>query len=232
VAYEAFAETECATSLQRVTGYDEVHPGGVKAAEAHVIPALLGVTPGYTVMPEKEWLEGRQQVVCSARFEDLRSKSSGRRPTRPRASPDDALLLSSVRSASFPVGLRPCRAYDQPRKKVSLASCTRPHVAEMLFSFEAAAVFDQKFLNRLKKNPTPKLFDRFDRVCAEALPVLLGQDYDRKALRGFGSAPRKWTKTHRPIRCDVGPITFRTKDLRPGSLVGSGAERIELVKPR
>ncbi len=231
-AFEKFAERSCATSLQRITGFYELKLGDATAEDAHVVPALRGVDAlWYTVMPEKEWLEGRQQVVCSARFENPEDTEPGRTPILRQASTDNRMLLSKVGGTALPFELRQCRAYDEKRREVSATSCAVPHVDEALFYFDADAVFDKKFMTSIEKNPTPKKFNRLDDVCAEALPQILGPDYD-KALRGFGSVARRWTEANKPVRCSVGPVKFRTNDLPPGSLVGTGAEKVGLIRAK
>ena len=232
-AFEDFAELECATSLQRITGFDELELRGASAEDARVVPALRGVNaPWYGVMPEKEWLAGRRQVLCSARFEEPEYSGAGRTPVSPQASPDDTMLLTKVRDEALAVALRPCRAYDAKRRGVSPSSCAEPHVDETLFYFEAAGVFDKAFMRSIQKRPTPGKFDRFDTVCSDTFTQLIGPGYDAKTLRGFGSVARRWTAKNKTVRCSVGPVDFRRADLAPGSLVGNGAEKIKLVRPK
>lgn len=232
-AYEEFAEHECATSLQRVTGFDELELRGTSAEDARVVPALRGAdAPWYSVMPEKQWLDGRRQVVCSIRFEDPESSEPGRPPIKRWTTSTDRPLVTQVGTASFPVELRQCRAYDDKRSTVDASPCAEPHVDEALFFFEADAVFGTTFIENIQKRPTPKKFDRFDDVCAEAFPQLLGRGYDDRALRGFGSVARRWTEKHKTVRCSVGPVEFRTDDLPPGSLVGTGAEDVGLIRAK
>lgn len=214
--FEKFAEERCATSLQRVTGYDSMTVNGRSAEKVRLIPALRGVlAPWYSVMPESQWLAGRRQVVCSARMA---------RPVRAAAGDDaegrQVLLLSLAREAGFPAELRQCRGYDKDRRRVGLVPCTRRHVSEMLFFFEADRAMGKKFVARIVKAPTAARFDRLDRVCTRALPQLLGKKHD-KELRGFASIERRWTKKIKTVRCDVGPVEFETHDLPPGSLVGT-----------
>lgn len=230
-AYEMFAERECATFLQLATGYGEVRLRGANAEEAEVIPVVRGIDPlRYTVMPEEEWLEGRRQVVCSARFEDPDHTGPGRTPVRPRSAIEDRMLITRIGEPSFPLDMRQCRAYDDKRRDVALAPCDQPHVEEGLFHFDADGVFGEKFITGITKRPTPRKFDRFDGVCTDAFAQLLGPDWDSKALRGFGSVARRWTKVHKTVRCAVGPVKFRTTDLPAGSLIGTGAENIDLVR--
>jgi hypothetical protein len=224
-AFEDFAEVECAASLQNVTGYDELKLRDASAKDARVVPALRGINaPWYTVMPEKEWLDGRRQIVCSARFEDPEHTGAGRTPAKPQISEDDRMLLTKVSDQALPVSFRECRAYDDARREVAAASCAEPHADEALFYFEADAVFDQRFIASIVRRPTPKKFDRFDEVCTGALAQLIGPDYDRKAVRGFGSVARRWTKNNKTVRCSVGAVDFRNTDLAPGSQVSAGAD--------
>lgn len=232
-AFEEFSEQECTTSLQRITGFDELTLRGAAAEDSRVTPSLRGLkAPWYTVMPEKEWLNGRRQVVCSARLEQPEPDEPGRTPVHPQASSDHRMLITRIRDVSLPVEFRQCRSYDAKRREVSPSTCDEPHVDEALFSFEADGVFGKAFISSIRKRPTPKKFDRFDQVCADALPELLGPDYDAKTLRGFGSVASRWTKQSTPVRCAVGPVTFRTADLPPGSLVDSGATKVELVRAK
>ena len=232
-AFEEFAELECAASLQRVIGFDQLELAGKKAGDARVLPVLRGINAlTYSVMPEKEWLAGRRQAVCSARFEDPEHTGAGRTPVQQQASSDDTMIVTKVSADALPVEFRQCRTYDENRRDVSATSCAEPHVDEVLFSFEADGVFDQEFISSITKQPTPKKFNRFDKVCADAFTQLLGPDYDAKALRGFGGVARRWTETNKPVRCSVGAIDFRTTDLGPGSLVGTGAEKVDLIRAK
>jgi hypothetical protein len=230
-AFEQFAERECASSLQRVTGLDELELRDASAESAQVVPALRGINaPWYTVMPEKEWLHGRRQVVCSARFEEPDHHDPGRTPAKPQTSADTRMLITKVSDKSLPIEFRQCRAYDKKRRQVSSRSCAEPHVDEALFYFEADEVFNGKFIQGLVERPTARKFDQFDEVCTDALPHLLGPDVDRSAVRGFGSAAHRWTANNKTVRCSVGSFKFRTHDLAPGSLVGSNARNIELIR--
>lgn len=230
-AFETFSDRECLASWQKVTGYARVEPNGKTAADAEVLPAFLGVTLGYSVVPEEEWLEGQQEVLCHARFEEPETAKGGDRAARPRSSTTSALLVSGALSPGFPAELRACRAYeDGRRKKILMRSCTDRHVAEVLFFFEADAVFGKGFVERIRERPTPKKFDRFDAACEDALPVLLGKDYDRNAVRAFGSTARRWNGSSTPVRCDVGPVKFRKRDLAAGSLVGTGGAKVKTLR--
>ena len=230
-AYEEFAERKCTTSLQQATGFDELKLGEATAEEAGVVPTLRGVDPArYSVMPEKEWLEGRQQVVCSARFEEAESTEPGHTPVDSKVSANFHMLITKVGGKVLPLEFRQCRAYDEKRREVSLSSCAEPHVDEALFYFEADGVYDRKVISGIEKRPTPKKFDRFDETCTNALPQILGPNYDSTVLRGFGSVATQWTEDSKTVRCSVGAIKFRTSDLPPGSLVGAGAKNVELVR--
>lgn len=232
-AFEEFAERRCARSLLRVTGYDGVQLRRTSAPDARVVPALRGINaPWYTVMPEDEWLSGRRQLLCSARFEDPDHTEPGRTPVKPRVSADDRMILPSAAHDSLPVDFRQCRGYDNKRRQVAPVSCNEPHVDEALLTFEATGVFGTKFVKSIERRPTPQKFDRFDEACADAFVWLLGPDYDTKALRGFGSVARRWTEKGKPVRCSVGPVKFRTRDLPPGSLVGTGAKKINLIRAK
>ena len=159
----------------------------------------------------------RRQVVCTARTKvPVQSASGG------------GLLLSVAKTSAFPVELRACRAYNSNRSAVADASCSGRHVSEMLFTFEADKVLGRKFVADIVRDPTAERFDQLDRVCTRALPQLLGKGFD-KQLRGFGSVARRWTGVSKPVRCDVGPIRFRTTDLPPGSLVGTQEIDVKLV---
>jgi hypothetical protein len=184
-------------------------------------------------MPEQEWLDGRRQVVCSARLEvSDRTDHPGRTAVKPHTSADRRILLNKVSGEALPIEFRQCRAYDHDRSAVSAVSCAKPHVDETLLYFEADGVFDQRFIHSLERRPTPKKFDQLDDVCTDALPQVLGPDYDRKKLRGFGSVARRWTSQNKTVRCSVGPVDFRKNDLPSGSLVGTGAATVELIRAK
>jgi hypothetical protein len=225
LAFEEFARRACGTSLQRVTGYDEIILRGASAEDAQVVPALRGISaPWISVMPEDEWSEGRRQVVCSARFEVADHTDPGRVPVDPRASTDDRMIITRAGTESLPIRFRSCRTYEADRRSISdTSSCGGAHVDEALFFFQADGVFDEKFVSGLVERPTRKKLNRFDDVCQEALPQVLG-DYDTDSMRGFGSGVGEWTETNRAIRCSVGPVEFREADLVPGSLVRLGPE--------
>ena len=125
--FEELAAKECATSLQRVTGYDELKLRDTSAEDAQVVPALRGINaPWYSVMPEKEWLEGRRQVLCSARFEDPEHTDPGRTPAKPQTSPDDTMIVTTIGAESLAIEFRLCRAYDEKRRVATASRCDEP----------------------------------------------------------------------------------------------------------
>jgi hypothetical protein len=223
-AYEEFAEQECATALQRATGYASMRVNGKSAEAVRLIPAMRGVeAPWYTVMPEEQWRDGRHQVVCSAR---MKAPVAGQE----QHTGDDPQLLTIARTPDFPVPLRSCRGYDAERRNLAEVSCDRPHVSELLFFYEADLAMGKEFVRSIVTKPTPTKFNRLDQVCAQALPHLLGKGYDKKDLRAFGSVARRWTQQNKTVRCDVGPENFAEQDLPPGSLVGTNGVNVKLQK--
>jgi hypothetical protein len=216
---EELAQRRCATSLLRVTGYDNVKVNGKTAAAAGVTPALRGIeAPQFAAMPEQALVSGRRQVVCTARTTvPVRSGGTG------------GQLVAAAKTSAFPVALRRCRAYDEDRRNVREVSCSRRHVSELLFFFDAGKAFGRRFVADIVRAPTAEKFDQLDRACTRAASLFLGKGFDPKRLRGFGSVARRWTSEGTPVRCDVGPIEFRTTDLPPGSLVGSQDNPVKLV---
>lgn len=212
------AQRRCAISLLRYTGYDALKVNGKNAEAVGLGPAMRGVdAPLYAVAPRTPWQDDRRQVVCMARMNVPVQAASG-----------DDLLLSIAKTSDFPVALRACRAYDADRRAVADAPCTRRHVSELLFTFEADKALGRKFVEAIVRDPAAERFDRLDDVCTKALPQLLGKGYD-KQLRGFGSVARRWTDESKPVRCDVGPVEFRVNDLPAGSLVGTNGVNVKLV---
>lgn len=220
VVYEDFAGRRCAASLQRATGYGSLTINGKPAARVGLLPALSGVSaPRYSVPPERYWLAGQRRVLCSARLAQPVRAAQGQA--------GQVLMLSQARSSDFPIQMRACRGYDAARQNIEATPCNRPHVSETLFFFQADRAFGEKFVSKLIADKNPAGFDRFDQACAQALPALLGKDYDKR-LRGFGSVPRRWTNADRTVRCEVGPIDFRNADLPPGSLIGTNTAQVKL----
>ena len=217
-ALTGLAQDRCTTSLLRVTGYDAMKVNGKTAADVGLVPALRGIeAPKFAIMPRTQLMAGRRQVVCTARTTvPVQSASGG------------GLLLAVAKTTAFPVALRACRAYNASRSAVADASCSGRHASEMLFTFEADKALGRKFVADIVRDPTAARFNQLDRICTKALPQLLGKGFDKR-LRGFGSVARRWTDENKPVRCDVGPIRFRTTDLPPGSLVGTQGIRLKLV---
>jgi hypothetical protein len=217
VVYEDFAGRTCTSSLQRTTGYDSLTINGKSATRVGLLPALSGISaPRYSVPPERYWLAGQRQVLCSARLARPVQSATGQ-----------VLLLSRARSSDFPIQMRACRGYDAARQRIEAAPCSKPHVSETLFFFQADRAFGKEFVENLIATKDPAGFDRFDQACSQTLPALLGKNYD-KQLRGFGSVPRRWTEADKTVRCEVGPVHFQTTDLPAGSLVGANNAKVAL----
>lgn len=231
--FEDFAARRCTSSLQRVTGYDALRVNGKSAAAVRLLPAMRGIqAPRYSVLPEVHWSAGHHQALCSARFTPPSPSMFGRGLLQPRRSPVDRPLLTLVGTDAFPASLRPCRAYDKERKNVQSVACSKKHVSETLFYFEAEKAMGRRFVAKIVADPTAARFDQLDRVCTKVLPQLLGPGYDRKKHRGFARVPQRWSESGKPVECAVGPIDFQTDDLPAGSLIdisparaGAGSKR-------
>jgi hypothetical protein len=211
------AQDRCATSLLRVTEYASLKVNGKAAPAIDLVPALRGIQAPRFVISRSPLVADRRQVVCAARTTTLvKSAKNG------------GLLVALAKTSAFPVALRPCRAYDAKRQSIVDVPCSRRHVTERLFTFDASKALGRRFVADLVREPTAERFDQLDRICTQALPQLLGKRAV-KGLRGFGSVARRWTDTSKPVRCDVGPANFRTTDLSPGSLVGTERNNVKLL---
>jgi hypothetical protein len=237
--YEAFYEflSVCDTALRETTGYADATVNGVSAEDSNLWPAVAaGIhAPWFNVTPEDQWLDGNPQLICSARFGDPSADAEEDAPAKPLSSPNEKPLLADMGSASFPIEYRPC----DDDKAVSVAvGCDRPHHAEMLFSFEAGPVLEERLVTRLEKelkddnaDPTqlPKdVHDDLDRVCTEALPAVMTDDFDTSVLTGKGFVAAPFDEYNQTIVCGLVP-TDSTKELGPGSLVWTDGTKAELV---
>jgi hypothetical protein len=237
--YEAFYEFGglCNTALRETTGYEDVVVNGVSAEDAILWPAVAaGIhTPWMNVTPEDQWLDGKRQLICSARFVDPSADAEENAPVKPLSSPNEKPLLAGMGSASFPIEYRPC----DDDKAVSIAvSCDGPHHAEMLFNFEAGSVLDERLVTRLQTelksenaDPTqlPKdLHEELDHICTETLPEVMADDFDKSVLKGKGFVAAPFEEYNQMVVCGLVPVDS-TKEFGPGSLVWTDGKKADLV---
>ncbi|MFZ0142320.1 MAG: hypothetical protein WAL70_14665 [Aeromicrobium sp.] len=237
--YEAFWEFtgKCDTALRETTGYDDVAVNSVSAEESILWPAVAANihTPWANVTPKEQWLDGKRQLICSARFVDPGADSDENAPVKPVSSPNEKPLLSGMGSASFPIEFRPC---DDDKAVSQFVGCDKQHHAEMLFNFEAGPVLEEQLVTTLENelkgedaDPTqlPKdVHDELDRICTEALPSVMDDGYDKKVLTGKGFVSDPFDEYNQMIVCGLVPVDS-TKELGPGSLVWTDGTKVELI---
>ena len=237
-AYTAFAFPACRAALTTATGYDGIAVDGVDAKEAGLMPLLGGqIQPlWFNVMPKEQWLEGKRQVICSARYTEPAPKDFDEDypedlPTKPVSSENSKPLLAAASSSSFPVVFRWCTTWDEKEKNVNVG-CDKQHYSENLFQFNAIEVLDQDFVNKIKpKKATDAEYKELDRVCAKTLPQVMSKDFDQDGakVRSQGFPGFQWTDDYKTVVCDLVSVDSKTTDLGPGALAWTDARDVKLV---
>lgn len=158
----------CYRELWRVTGVDaisdeDLYPTGRFGSDS----VWLNVTP------PQQWTEGTPQAICSVFFHGATPDSKSERGSVSQWKPlkltsdSSETITSGYLTGGYPVSLRQC----------SPGSCTKRHDAEVLWRFNARAVFAKDFL----AGQNPKAVDNqahqeILRFCGDALRKVRGND--------------------------------------------------------
>jgi hypothetical protein len=223
VAFSAWVETGCDTAWAESNGYDDITVNGVSATDARVLPAVGPSInlPWFNVMSKEQWLAGNRQLICSARFVGPGEGSMEEAgPVKPLSSTNDKPLLSVLGSPSFPAGLRSCNYFQ---------ACDQQHHTETLFLFDAQSALDEKFVEGIDaKKQTDKQLKELDRVCAEALPTLMSDNYDKSKIKSEAFVGVPWEDYYKNVGCGIVP-TDSQKDFGPGAMVWTDGTDVTLV---
>ncbi|MGH3473521.1 MAG: hypothetical protein ACRDOT_01260 [Aeromicrobium sp.] len=223
-AFIGWAETACDAAWTESTGMGDITLNGVSAEDARVLPAVGPAInlPWFNVASKKQWLAGNRQLICSARFvEPGTGTMEEAPPVKPISSTNDEALIAAFGAPTFPAALRSCDGADH---------CDQQHHSETLFLFDAQAAMDENFVSEVNpKKPTDQQLDELARVCAESLPALLSEDYDKSTITSEAFIGMPWEQDYyMNVGCEIVP-SDSSKDFGPGSLIWTDAKDVELV---
>jgi hypothetical protein len=232
VAYDEFVLTACAKAMQRRTGLDAIAVGGKSALEAGVTVPLRHITlDWHSVTPEKEWLDGKRQVVCSSRLTaDQDGKGNGN--TKAMASPHGKPIVPTLLTPTFPPNWRHCHTFDADENPVPV-DCSKQHFSELAFSFHAEAVLGNKYVQAFDLDAAGDAdYAKLDALCAGALKYYLAPNWDRNVLKAYADpVVEGWGSDAGEsfVMCKVSPREAQEFDLPGGSLVDATGKGLKLV---
>jgi len=235
-AYLKFGQRVCNSALRTMAGYDDIAVNGIEAEKAGVVPVLGGQAQGpwFNVMPARQWLDGKRQIICSVRFtepvpKDIDEEFPEDLDVKPVSSKNGKPLITTASSPGFPARFRQCTVFDA-KEVSSIVGCDKQHYSENLFTFNADAVFDAGFMKGLNQNkPTDAEYEAFDRACRGAFPSVMGKDYDKSKVRSSGFPGFRWGDSYKAIVCDLIAIDSKNTDIGPGAFAWSDAKDVELI---
>ncbi|MDQ3156706.1 MAG: septum formation family protein [Actinomycetota bacterium] len=223
-----FIGTGCGAASANATGLSKFKFNGKSAQGVYASPISRGAATWINMIDAGNWAEGRRKFVCTIRYTKKPGGSPDGAPGAVR-SKSDAPAFHNFFTKDFPLNRRQCVAY-QAGGEGELIACDKQHYGEMFVDFDAYETFGPDFLESIGLNePTEKQWKKLNSPCVDALPTILGKDYDKDvtavAERGLGG----WIGNGDffPTSCVI-VARDKRKDLPGGSLIGD-AKDVELV---
>ena len=226
--FSEFIGTGCGTATAKASGVSAFKFNGKSADDVYASPTPRGAATWINMIDAGNWAEGNRKFVCTIRYT---KKPGGSPDGKPGAikSTSDAPAVQKFFTKDFPLNRRQCVAYQAPGEG-GLLACDKQHYGEMFVAFDAYPAFGRDFLEEIGLNePTEEQLKKLNSPCIDALPALLGNDYDKDvtavAERGGGG----WIGNGDffPITCII-VARDKRMDLPGGSLIGN-AKDVELV---
>jgi len=232
---EFLGEGACDSGLLDIAGYADIEVDGVSARKAGLNPLFSTIqVERSNVMPEAQWLAGKRQVICSARFvepnDDFEDQFSSDRVLKPVSSKNAQPVLANAGTASFPAAWRQCTAFKKGQDVSSPVGCDKQHYTETLFAFNAQDIIKRAVLDRINYDePSNKDRTELDRVCATALPSVTAEGFDEGKVKVLGFTGVPWEDDAKFVTCELAGVPPKTTDLGPGSLIWTDASQAKLI---
>lgn len=223
-----FVGPECGAATAKAAGLSKLEFNGKSARDVYADPVSRGAATWINMIDAGNWAEGKRKFVCTIRYTKKPGGAPDGAPGTIR-SKSDAPSFQKFFTKDFPLSRRQCVAY-QAAGEGDLLTCDKQHYGEMFVSFDAHAAFGSDFLESIGlSEPTEEQWRKLHSPCVDALPKVLGKDYDKDvtavAERGLGG----WIGNGDffPTSCII-VARDKRMDLPGGSLVGD-AKDVELV---
>jgi hypothetical protein len=247
VEAEAYAEfifnlpLPCSAGTLKMTGYDAIEVDGSEAREIALEPLFSTIQIGaMNVMPKEQWLDGKRQMICSARFveplEDLKDQFSFDRELAPVSSKNGKPVLSAAGDPTFSAAWRQCTNFrDRGEAFNKPVGCDKQHYSESLFQFDAQGAVDDEIVDGIDpaKPGTEEQIAELDRVCETAGTSVMADGFSDRGsgpdLRIIGMPGPEWGDGAKYIRCELVADQSSTKELAPGSLVWTDGSQAKLI---
>lgn len=223
-----FIGNGCGTATAKASGLSKFTFNGKSADDVYASPISRGAATWINMIDAGNWAEGNRKFVCTIRYTKKPDGSPDGKPGTIKSKSDEPSFQQFF-TKDFPLNRRQCVAY-QAAGEGNLLACDKQHYGELFVTFDAYVAFGPDFLESIGLNePSEKQWKKLHGPCVDALPTVLGKDYDKDvtavAVRGGGG----WIGNGDffPTTCII-VARDKRMDLPGGSLVGD-AKDVELV---
>ena len=224
--FREFADAECGPAALKSAGLGRLKIGGKSLKEAGAELLMGGAQPWINLSSPADWIDGREKIICSIRFtKHTRDEGVYVKPD-PISAKTGRPAFQDFLTDDFPAVRRQCVTYDS-QELYGLSPCTKQHYGEIFFSYDAAAVFGQKFVESMDiEDPDDAGWEKLGDPCFYGLPALIGHDLDED-LSGAADLGMQGWYDDSPVfttYCMAVPYEFEDFDLPAGSLVEKSAD--------
>lgn len=219
--FREFADAECGPAALKSAGLGRLKIAGKSLKEAGAELVMGGAEPWINLSSPADWIDGREKVICSIRFtKHIRDEGVYVAPD-PISSKTGRPAFHDFLSEDFPAVRRQCVTYDT-QDRYGLSPCTKHHYGEIFFSYDAAAVFGEKFVRNVDiDEPSDADWEKLGDPCFYGLPALIGNDLDEDLSGTADLGTQGWYEDG-PVfttYCIAIPYESEDFDLPAGSLV-------------
>ncbi|MDQ3156705.1 MAG: hypothetical protein M3Q98_08275 [Actinomycetota bacterium] len=220
-----FADTECGPAALKNAGMGRLRIGGKSLKEAGAELVMGGAEPWINLSSPADWINGREKVICSVRFTKHLTDEGVDVAPEPISAKTGHPAFHDFLTEDFPAVRRQCVTYDS-QDRYGLSPCTKHHYGEIFFSYDAAAVFGQKFVQNMDiDDPNDAGWEKLGDPCFDGLPALIGSDLDGDLSGAADLGTQGWYEDS-PVfttYCVAVPYESEDFDLPAGSLVENSA---------
>lgn len=212
--FQSYAASECESSILKRAGTNRIKDAGKPLKEVNAGLVMSGGSTWVNLTPAAGWAD-KQEFICAVRYTEHQTGGGDLAP-RPVKAKSDHPAFHDFLTEDFPADRRLCITYDG-QERYSLEPCgDGQHYGEIFFGYDAAAAFGEKFVEGVdSEEPSEAEWTKLSDPCFEALPALLGNNFDED-LSGVADL------------ADAGWYEYEDFDLPAGSLV-ENADRVDFV---
>lgn len=228
--FQSYAASECESSILKRAGINRIKVAGKPLKEVNAGLVMSGGSTWINLAPVPNWTDGEQEFICTVRYTEHQTGGGDLAP-RPVKAKSDHPAFHDFLTKDFPADRRLCVTYDS-QERYSLEPCgDGQHYGEIFFGYDAAAAFGEKFVEGVdSEEPSEAEWTKLGDPCFEALPALLGNNFDEDLSGVADLADAGWYEEASVYAtyCIAVPYESEDFDLPAGSLV-ENADRVDFV---